>query len=851
MLSVASLWPVAAKAQPPALDSGLPNPRLSSVMPSGGQAGKVVEVAVTGTDLEEPQSLLFSVPGVKTEPIVAPVPPPDPKKPAPKQPAPNQPAQPSTIRFKVTIPAETPIGIHDVRFVGKWGVSNPRAFVVGDLAEVLEKEPNNDVDQAQRVELNTTINGVIGAPTDVDYFVFAGTKGQRVVVSCLASSIDSRLRAGLELYDRNGRQLAFNRNYQDNDALVDCTLPADGDYYVRLFEFTYTQGTPEHFYRLTITSAPWIDAVFPPMVEPGKPATLTVYGRNLPGGQLDPSAVVDGRILEKLVVVVDAPGDPVARQRLAFGGRVPPHSSGLDGFEYRLRNPSGTSNPFLLTYAQAPVVLDNGNHNTPEAAQEIPIPCEIAGRIEKKRDRDWYAFSAKKGETYTIEVLSERLGAPTDMYFTLWNPAAKQQVVEMDDNADTLTRVKFFTRSDDPPPYRFTVPADGKYQLLVSSRDADTRASPRLLYRVRITPDQPDFRLIVMPPSGYRPDSGRLLQGGEEYFTVLVWRQDLFNGPIALDVEGLPPGVTCEPQTIAPGVREAPLVLSASPSAAPGVHELKVKGTAVIQGQPVVREARPASVTLGTQPQQNVPTISRLDRSLVVAVREQAPYQVTAMLEKETLVQGEKGNLTVKLTRLWPDLKTQLQAVVLDLPPNLVSVNNNQPITFAPDKNEAKVPIEPKLAAAPGNYTIVLRTFGQIPYNKDPMAKQKPNVNVVQPSAPVTLTVLPKQVATLTLANANLTGKVGTQNEVVVKLARLYDFGGEFKVQLVLPPSLKGVSADEVTVPGGQNEAKLVLCIAGDAAPGNRPDLIVRATALVNGNLPTVHEAKFAINVVK
>ena len=47
--------------------------------------------------------------------------------------------------------------------------------------------------------VNTTVNGVVSAPTDVDYFVFEGRKGQRVLVSCLASSIDSRLRAAVEL----------------------------------------------------------------------------------------------------------------------------------------------------------------------------------------------------------------------------------------------------------------------------------------------------------------------------------------------------------------------------------------------------------------------------------------------------------------------------------------------------------------------------------------------------------------------------------------------------------------------------------------------------------------------------
>ena len=79
----------------------------------------------------------------------------------------------------VTIPAGTPPGSYDVRLVNRWGVSNAGVFEVGDLEEVLEKEPNNEVEQAQRVAVNTTINGTIAAPTDVDYYVFSGKKGQR------------------------------------------------------------------------------------------------------------------------------------------------------------------------------------------------------------------------------------------------------------------------------------------------------------------------------------------------------------------------------------------------------------------------------------------------------------------------------------------------------------------------------------------------------------------------------------------------------------------------------------------------------------------------------------------------
>jgi hypothetical protein len=744
------------------------------------------------------------------------------------------------------------LGTHDVRLVNKWGVSNPRAFVVGDLTEVLEKEPNNDVPQAQRVELDSTISGAMANPTDVDYFVFSGRADQRVVICCLASSIDSRLRAGLELFDSRGRQLAFNRGYHGTDALVDSTLPEDGDYYIRLYEFTHTQGNNEHFYRLSLSTAPWIDAIIPPMVEPGKPARLKVYGRNLPGGHVDPSAVVEGQVLEQAEVTLDAPADAAAAQKLQFSGRVASMASALDGFEYRMRNAAGSSNPYLLTFARAPVVLDNEANDTPASAQAVVVPCEIAGRIEKRRDRDWYSFTAKKGEVYVLEVLSDRLGSQTDMYCLLRNPATKQDLADLDDSAETLTPVKFYTRTDDPPRFRFAVPADGLYQLLVASRDADSHASPRHIYRVRITPEEPDFRLIVLPPDTTRPDSCVLRQGGQQNYDVLVWRLDGWNGEITLTAEGLPKGITCSPQQLGQGLRQASLVLTASADAPAWTGEIKIKGTATIAGRTVTREARPASITWPVQPQQNIPAISRLDRSLVLAVRDQAPYSLTTSLDKAMILQGDKANLTLNLARLWPDFKTplQVQAVVAELPPNLV-VNNNQPFNLTPGKDTATLEVNARSNVVPGTYNLVLRTQAQIPYNKDPMAKQKPNLNVVQPSTQVTLTVLPRQVASVSVGNANPAIKVGTEAEVVIRVNRMYDYAGPFLVELVFPPNIKGISADEVAIPSGKTEAKLIVKVAADAAPGNRPNLTVRATAQLRGSVITAQEARFSLNVVK
>src|SRR5205085_8312406 len=120
----------------------------------------------------------------------------------------------------------------------------------------------------------------------------------------------------------------------------------------------------------------------------------------------DPSAVIDGTVLERLLVTVSPPPDAAALDQLRFRGHVPAKEAFVDGFEFRLRNSTGLSNPSLLTYARARLVVDNGANDTLQTAQPVPVPGEIAGRVEKRRDRDWFVLQVKKGATYQVEVQS-------------------------------------------------------------------------------------------------------------------------------------------------------------------------------------------------------------------------------------------------------------------------------------------------------------------------------------------------------------------------------------------------------------------------------------------------------------
>jgi hypothetical protein len=804
----------AAFAQQP---TTYPAPLLKSVFPPGGRAGTTVEVTVEGADLDGATDLYFSAPGLKAERI--PDPPADPKKKAPAPPA----------KFKVTVPAGAPVGIHDVRVIGKWGISNPRAFAVGELPEVAEKEPNSDVPQAQPVELGCVANGAIGDRTDVDYFAFAGKKGQRVVVHCAASSIDSRLTAHLQLFGPDGRALGSNHFYRDRDALVSAELPADGDYQVRVCDFAYLGGGAEYPYRLTISTGPWLDAAFPPAVPAGKATPVTLYGRNLPGGEPDPAC--PGR--QKLTVTVNAPAAPAP-----FPGRLLPRAGTVDGFAYRLPG----SNPLFLTLTDGPAVLDNGNNDTPEQAQPVAVPCDVCGRFEKRGDRDYYSFEAKKGETVVIEGFADRVRSTNDLYFFIFRARDGQTVGEFDTHPDVPTTVdRFFTHTDDPLA-KFTAPEDGAYHLVVRARDAATGTEPRDVYRVSLRRERPDFRLVLVG----NHDNGAgftLHRGSSQAVQVVCFRQDGFDGEVTLSAEGLPPGVTCEPQVVGPKVQQAAIVLTASAGAKDWAGEFRVTGSATVDGKKLTRAAHSGCLVFPSG--NNAAAVSRLSRSQCLAVRDPGPFRLTADQKELAAPVGGAATVKVKVDAQKADMKDAVSVTLFVGP----AQQNGRPlnvgaVNVTPNK-DGTLRLALPANTPPGRYTLVFRGSGK--YALDGADKKKRNTQYAAVSAPVALTVF-NSACELALAPASVSVRPGGEAAVAVTVKRLHGYNGPLTLELVAPQGSSGVSAAQVTVPAGASQAKLVLKVAANAKPAADLAFLIRATAKID-NSTLREESKLSVTV--
>src|SRR4029434_2186207 len=114
-------------------------------------------------------------------------------------------------------------------------------------------------------------------------------------------------------------------------------------------------------------------------------------------------------------------------------------------------------------------------------------------------------------------------------------------------------------------------------------------------------------------------------------------------GDVTLTAEGLPTGVTCVPQVLNAALKSTHLVLAAA-DAAPDkfTGEIKVVGTAVVAGQNVVREARPATITWPVPIQQNIPTVTRLDRALMLSIRGKTAARFNMTPEKAVVLHGDK-----------------------------------------------------------------------------------------------------------------------------------------------------------------------------------------------------------------
>jgi hypothetical protein len=612
----------------------LPAARLTNVFPPGGQAGTTVEVTVAGSDLDEPERLHFPLSGITGKPK-------------------NDGAQ-----FLVTIAPNVPPGVYEARFVGRFGISNPRPFVVGAVSEFTMPATNTTMTGATPIVPDTTINSR-AAPNAVAWFKFIAKKSQRLFIECAAETIDSRMRATLVLTDAAGRELEHNRQ----GGLIDFTAPAEAAFFLKVSDVLY-RGGDEYFYRLTVATGPRIDFVLPPAGLPGTKTNFTLYGRHLPNGKAVKDVTIDGKPLEQLTVAIETPINERTRQRLSTGFPVRPPGAVMDGFEYRLSTPKGFSNPVLLGFATAPVVLEQEPNSKPAQAQALTLPCEVAGQFFPTGDQDWFRFEAKKGDVFWIEVFSQRLGLPTSPFVLIQrakkNDKGEEEFSDMQEIYEGETNIgdrEFNTATRDPVS-RLEAKEDGGYRILVRDLFQRTERSPRFVYRLSLRRESPDFRLVAQSLSPrFKADAKDIpigvpfLRRGETIpLRVMVFRRDGFNGEIELALENPPPGLLFDGDRIPAGKNSTFVLFTAADNAPAFAGPVKLIGKAKVGDKELVREARGGTMIFPVHNTDNERPESRMSRELTLSIsdKETAPISI-AVAEQRVFEASANSKVEIPL----------------------------------------------------------------------------------------------------------------------------------------------------------------------------------------------------------
>ena len=170
------------------------------------------------------------------------------------------------LTAELAIASDAPIGLREIRIVGKHGTSTAWPFEVSHTPDVIETESNNDPESATTIELPSLINGVVNPGGDEDYYIFEGLKGERCVFSVRAYRLNNIsqqfFNPTISVFDAKGVELARSNGFYSLDPLIDITLPNDGPYLLRIRDLLH-RGNPDSVYRLTGGVLPYNTYLFP------------------------------------------------------------------------------------------------------------------------------------------------------------------------------------------------------------------------------------------------------------------------------------------------------------------------------------------------------------------------------------------------------------------------------------------------------------------------------------------------------------------------------------------------------------------------------------------------------------
>jgi hypothetical protein len=477
-------------------------------------------------------------------------------------------------------------------------------------------------------------------------------------------------------------------------------------------------------------------------------------------------------------------------------------------YVHRLTVAGKQTNGFLLEVDELEEHQEIEPNNDPAQVKPVTVPAICNGRIQKPGDVDYWKWLARKGEVYELDLRAARLGSPLIGVLTLLDATGKE-----------LARGEAQGQAD--PVLTFKAPADGTYAIRVQDRFG-SRGGPAFAYRLRIAaPGPQDFRLQL------QPDALTLPRGGQARLKILAERHGGFKGPIALAIDGLPRGVTFSPTTLAAGQGALDLNFKADKNALIGASRLTIRGTATINGQAITHLAALAG-----------PRDQPVLDSILLAVALPTPFKIKGEYEMHLVPRGtvlqrryhiDRGGYAGPITVSLADRQARhLQGVT---GPTIIVPPGAKDFTYS-------VTLPPWMELGRTSRTCVMgvglikdETGHEHEVSFSSVGQNEQMVAVIEPG-PLGIEV----------GRASLAAEPGKSVRLPLRVVRGKGVSGPVKVELIVPPHVRGVTAETILVAAGKEQA--ILCLRfpeRPLGPFNMP-LTLRATLSGPGG-PVVAEA--------
>ena len=560
-------------------------PVLNSTSPYGFRRGTTSEISFAGGRLNEANVRLLSY----TEGITL---------------SDYQSEKPENATATLQVAETVPVGLHAIRLVSDRGISQLRLVHVGALPLIAEAEPNNQAEQAQRLDGDCTIAGV-SLVRDEDWFEIEVPEGWRRL------SVEAHgIRLGNQFYDPlievYGPDGALLERCDDTplarqDPFIVIPAPQPGVYRVVIRDAMY-RGRGDYRYLLHVGQFPRPSFSAPTGAPAGEEVQLSWFNQNS-----------------------DSPAFTQTVQ-------IASHENGT--LDLTPEDEAGVAPSPVPFYVGSVVAAETEPNNGHGEANSIEWPQVVEGTLASAGDIDFYKFSAKKGQVVRFTVKSKgEVRSSVDAVVTVLNPQGGY--IASNDDSGGPDSVLDYTATE-----------DGDY--FVSVRDFLRRGGAGYRYRLHISAPPRELALVLPERDRNRSIVVNVPQGNRMAVRVQANRTGI-GGEVRLNVDNLPDGVSFESPKLAENRAQVPLLISATGESLPAASLARLAGTCTKDEQSVSGGLVQRQLLVAGDNNRDMWGFD-IDR-LAVAVTKASPFTIELVPPQVPIVQRGVMNLKIKAIR--------------------------------------------------------------------------------------------------------------------------------------------------------------------------------------------------------